>query len=230
MADQSFNGFGNDTFSFLQELRDNNNREWFADNRSRYDEHFLAPAFALVNALEDVARKLSPPHKAEARINGSVRRINRDVRFSKDKSPYSARMHLVFWTGDHPNRSAATHFVLHPEGIGYGVGQWGLTPDQLDIYRRQISDTSVRAEFMQVLNQAEALGCTMGKPALKRTPKGFDAPEEWADLLKHKSLVARTMDDVAVPEALKTSEGVDFVADLLTRLAPFNGWVRSTIG
>ena len=99
MNHSGFSGFDLKIFAFLRDIEQNNNKEWFTDNRDRYDNEYLGPAFDFVNAMYTATAELHPPHNAVAKINGSVRRINRDVRFSKDKSPYNARLHLVFLGG-----------------------------------------------------------------------------------------------------------------------------------
>lgn len=225
-----FNGFGSDTFSYLRDLRDNNNKEWFNQNRGRYEEHFLTPAIHFVTGMEQIAASLNPPHRSAPKINGSIRRIHRDVRFSKDKTPYDARMHLVFWTGDHPNRSAAIHFVLHPESIGYGAGQWALSSDDLDKYRKAIVDKRSRGKFLDCLESAKSIGCEMGPAALKRLPKGYDTEDGWADLLKHKAIVTRTHSPVEIPETLTTDRATDYVTEIFRKLAPLNAWINKALG
>ncbi len=227
---QNFEGFGFETIKFLVDLNRNNNKEWFADNRKRYEQFYLVPAMNYVNAMEEVVQKLSPPHQASAKINGSVRRINRDVRFSKDKSPYQPRIHLVFWTGTHPNRSSAIHLVIHPNGIGYGAGQWVFEPGQIDQMRQAISRSAPRKSLEAALAMAEAAGCTMAAPELKNVPAGFEKDVEWADLYKRKSLVARTMDNVATPKALSNGDAVAWSAELFEKLAPLNHWINTHIG
>lgn len=224
-----FGGFRAETFSFLADLRDNNEKVWFDANRDRYEKYFLTPAIEFVAGMEKVAASLAPPHKSNPKINGSIRRINRDVRFSKNKSPYQARMHLVFWTGDHPNRSSAIHFVLHPDGIGYGAGQWGLSSEALDNYRQAVCDDRQRAELAKVLDLAGSVGSVLEPASLVRVPRGFEADDSWAGLLKRKSIVARTMDDMAVPQVLMGDGAGDYLGNLFAKLAPLNGWINEAL-
>ena len=126
------------TFDYLSDLQANNSRDWFEANRALYETHWKEAALDFIADLSGRMAKLDPALIGEAKLNKSLRRINRDVRFSKDKSPYSGRLHMVFWRGGHPNRSPGMHFVLHPEGIGYGAGQWGLEPAALKRIRERI--------------------------------------------------------------------------------------------
>ncbi len=193
-------GYWTKTQAFLQQLRANNTKEWFEANKAAYDTSWRAPAFALVEAVADEMAALSPALKAEARINGSVRRINRDVRFSKDKTPYSARLHLVFWAGSHPNRSAGMHLVIHPDGYGFGAGAFGLNPDQLAVTRARIMRQEERGTLLQAVAQAQAIGCAFDAPDLKRLPKGHEADPEWEHLLRRKAFVMRTQQNLAGPD------------------------------
>lgn len=82
-----FAGFGKETLRFLRELGRNNERAWFEAHRDDYEAHYLAPAISLVEALGERLVKIAPAVCVEPRVNGSIFRINRDVRFSKDKTP-----------------------------------------------------------------------------------------------------------------------------------------------
>lgn len=208
--------FPKETFAFLSDLEANNSKEWFEANRDRYEAHWKAPALAFIEALAEPMAALDPGLKAEAKINGSLRRINRDVRFSKDKSPYSASCHIVFWAGDHPNRSPGMHFSLHPGGVGYGAGMWGLSPAQLQTWRDMVVDKVEGPKVAAALDAAEAVGCTLGAPSLARLPKGYEAEGRAAELLRHKSLVARTYGNSAKPSVL-TGDGAENWAMEMTR-------------
>lgn len=221
------NGFTKETFIFLKELEKNNTKQWFADNKARYDEHWMAAATGFVQTVAPMMEGLDPMHKSTAKINGSIRRINRDVRFSKDKSPYNARLHMVFWTGDHPQRSPALHIVLHPDHVGYGAGEWGMTPQRLDTYRNSLRKTGKVDALKSALNHAKEVGCDLDKEDLKRVPKGYeDVSDPFVmSLLKHKALVARTLDKGMQVDDFIGAGGMDKIHNLAHRLAPLNKWL-----
>ena len=229
MTQSGFSGFKPDIFAFLHDLEQNNNREWFAENRDRYEIDYLAPAMDFVNAMYEATAALHPSHKAVAKINGSVRRINRDVRFSKDKSPYNARLHLVFWIGDHPNRSAAIHLILDPESIGIGAGQWALNAEQIDQYRIAVSNPASQKGFLKAVERANVVGCEMVPPELKKIPRGFEENADWSSLLRHKSIVCRTFSRIKVPDEMFTSQAVPYFTNLFEKLAPVNAWINKYI-
>ncbi len=217
--------FTPDTFQFLKELDQNNSKEWFDANRTRYEAHWKTPAFEVIDAVAPALLALDPPLKAEARINGSLRRINRDVRFSKDKSPYNASLHLIFWAGGHPNRSAGTHIVLHPNGVGFGAGMWGFQGDLLSKYRARIQDTGDCAALSLALKEAKKVGCDMDKPDLARVPRGFEANGQAATLLRYKSVVARTIETEEEPDLWCGEAGVHRIIEVSKALSPLNKWL-----
>ncbi|MEL7026529.1 MAG: DUF2461 domain-containing protein [Pseudomonadota bacterium] len=206
--------FTPETFAYLRDLADNNSKDWFEANRNRYEAAWKAPALAFIEALAPEMEKLDPSLKAQAKINGSLRRINRDVRFSKDKSPYNASLHLVFWAGDHPNRSPGMHFVIYGGGVGFGAGQWGLQPAQLQTWRDMVVDTVEGPRIIEALDRAAAVGTRLGEPDLARLPKGYDAEGRAAELLRYKSLVSRTFDGLHDAENLTGVGAVDWAMDM----------------
>lgn len=196
-------GFPERTCAFLADLARNNDRAWFAAQKARYQIEWLEPAVEFVTAISDHMAGLTPPHKAEARVNGSIRRLQRDTRFSKDKTPYDPKLHLVFWTGDHPNRSPAIHIVLHPDRLGLGAGHFAMSPPELDRYRDVVAnDAQARQALVGLLERLRSHECTLTDETLKRVPKGHGVSPEHETLLKRKGLVARTHETMFAPEQI----------------------------
>jgi uncharacterized protein (TIGR02453 family) len=216
--------FTNDTFAFLKALEAHSSKQWFDDHRAEYEAHWKEPALAFIDAIapEIAERGL----KAEARVNGSLRRINRDVRFSKDKSPYNARLHLIFWTGMHPNKSPGMHFVLTPSGIGYGAGQFGMEPKTLAVFRDRVVEKADGDALIAALEKAQKVGCEMGKPDLVRLPKGYDAEGRRADLLRYKAIVARTHEREADAGKIIGEGATDWALKMTDALMPLLRWLR----
>ncbi|MEL6518530.1 MAG: DUF2461 family protein [Pseudomonadota bacterium] len=88
-------GLTPETFAYLRDLAANNDRVWFEDNRDRYNVHRMTPAKSVVAALGQVVEGFRPQLRAELAIKKSIRRINRDTRFSKDKTPYGPQIRLI---------------------------------------------------------------------------------------------------------------------------------------
>lgn len=228
MTAAAFKGFSDETFAFLRDLEANNTKDWFEANRKRYAAIWKGEAQDLIAALSAPMSRLDPPLKAVPRLNGSLRRINRDVRFSKDKTPYSPRLHLIFWAGEHPNRSPGMHLVLHPDGIGYGAGAWGYEPAALKVLRKRIMDPADRKALIDAIEQARAVGSDLDEPALKTLPKGFETAEgDWTHLLRRKGFVMRTMSRVKRPAWISGPEAAERIMELTRAQMPFIRWLHA---
>lgn len=107
-----FNGFPKEYFSFFNNLKKNNSKQWFEKHRGEYDEFVMHPAREFVTGMGEKLRKIAPEVNAIPKINKSLFKINRDVRFSKDKSPYKTYMGIWLWEGDR-KRMESSGFYLH---------------------------------------------------------------------------------------------------------------------
>lgn len=220
-------GFSDETFAFLAGLEANNSRDWLEANRASYEAHWKDAALSFIADVSERMAALKPPLAAEPRLNGSLRRINRDVRFSSDKSPYNPRLHMIFWHGAHPNRSPAVHFVLDSSGIGYGAGQFGLEPAKLAAFRQRIVDRRDGDALIAALDEAEKIGCRMGEPELARLPQGFEAKGRRAELLRHKAIVARTFEQRADPSRIIGPAAADWVMGTSGAMMPLVRWLAA---
>jgi uncharacterized protein (TIGR02453 family) len=95
-----FAGFPPATLRFLGDLAENNTKAWFDEHRADYESNWVAPAKAFVSAAGEALTDLAPRIEAQPRVNGSIFRVNRDTRFSKDKSPYKDHLDFWFWEGE----------------------------------------------------------------------------------------------------------------------------------
>ena len=215
------------TFDFLADLAANNRKDWFDANRDNYEAYWKAPALDFIAAVAEGMARLDPPLQAAPRLNGSLRRINRDVRFSKDKSPYNARLHMIFWAGAHPNRSPGFHIVLDPDGVGHGSGMWGFEGAVLARYRERLMDPSDADALIAALDMAAGTGATLDEPALKTLPKGFAGDGRVGELLRQKGVVARTHDARAAPATIIGAGGPDWALKLAETHAPLIRWLAA---
>ena len=122
----AFSGLPADYFKFFAELSANNNREWFNDNKPRFRESVQEPLAAFVEAMAPRLRKISKHFVADPRLNGgSVFRIYKDVRFSKDKTPYKTHGAVQFRHALGKNAHAPGFYVhLDQKEIFHGGGVW----------------------------------------------------------------------------------------------------------
>jgi len=223
----SFAGFSEEVLNFLKDLKAHNDKAWFDANRQRFDELVIAPSLELVASLSGPLSRLTPALSAVPKVNGSIRRIHRDTRFSKDKTPYHTHVHLVFWAGDHPNRSPGVHVVLADDHFGFGAGHWAFDDTALQRYRAQVMSDGGTA-VAAAIEAVRPLGVALDQPALARVPAGFDAEAPGADWLRHKGLVVKAGRRPYPPE-LFGPDAVDHIASLCAGLAPLNRYLVESV-
>lgn len=213
---------------FLNELSANNTKDWFDAHRALYQSAWVEPALGFIAAMAGPLGKLDPPLSAVPKVNGSLRRINRDVRFSKDKRPYSTQLHLVFWAGAHPNKAPGFHLVVSPDHWGFGAGHWAFEPAQLDAYRKAVTSKDGAKSLAAALAKAEAIGCIADEPQLARVPKGFEAEEPVATMLRRKGVVVKS-GDLPMADELFGPKAVDFALGKCKGLMPLIRWLDRTV-
>jgi uncharacterized protein (TIGR02453 family) len=222
----SFRGFPEDGLRFLDELALNNNKQWFDSNRPRFEQSLLDPAKDFVVELGgQLQERVSPEIHAEPRINGSIMRMNRDIRFSKDKSPYKTWFGLWFWEGDHRSMECSGFYLgLTPNEVSLGAGRHGFEKESLDRYRAAVADPKLGPELQQAVEAVRAAGdYEIGGRSYKQVPAGFDRNHERADLLLHGGLHAgATFVD---PPELHTPGFVDFALRHYLAMAPVHRWL-----
>jgi uncharacterized protein (TIGR02453 family) len=184
--------FSPDLFGFLEELAAHNDRAWFAANKARYLAEVQEPALAFV---EDVGLRLpdevSPHIVADARPSGgSLFRIHRDVRFSKDKSPYKTHVGIQF-RHEKARDVHAPGFYLHlePGSVFLGCGIWHPGGDTLHAIRTAIASRPGRWQAV-VEDPAFRERFRLGGDALRRPPAGFDREHPLIEELKRKDFIA----------------------------------------
>ena len=179
--------FGPELFSFLRDLRANNDREWFAANRDRYEEQLLEPALAFIDAFAARLAKISPHFRADARPSGgSLFRIYRDTRFSKDKSPYKTNLGIHFRHERAKDAYApATTCISGPTRSLRAAASGTRTPLVRRASARRSSPTrrAGRARLARVRSRSVS---SSAATSLKRVPSWADAEHPLADDLKRK--------------------------------------------
>jgi uncharacterized protein (TIGR02453 family) len=137
----SFQGFTADSFRFFEELARNNQKAWFDQNRARYDQHVVEVFRSLLVALTPFLLKLNVHFETGGKTNGNFSRINRDIRFSKDKSPYKSNFYLYVYDGRHDRGHAGRLYVgLSADclTVGFSIyGSWRGPKGALEILFRK---------------------------------------------------------------------------------------------
>lgn len=196
MAD--FTGFTREAIDFLVELAANNDRAWFQPRKDDYERLLKRPMEDLCLALADVFDARGLPLVADPAR--SPFRIYRDVRFSKDKSPYKTAVAASFpWRDATRDDRMGAYFHFEPGSMSAGGGMWHPDPARLAAWRRLVADDPARVHA--AIDDARFLsevGPIRGE-TLSRVPAGFAKDHPDADLLRLKDVIwSRPLSDADV--------------------------------
>ena len=185
--------FTAELFQFLRELRQHNDREWFLANKDRYETAVRDPFLRLIADLGPRLKTVSPNFVADpSPVGGSMMRIYRDLRFSKDKTPYKTFVAAHF---EHQNavngESPAFYLRFEPGGSTVGGGVWRPPPPVL----REIRDAIVaKPDKWQkaVSGRSFRSGCGMVGESLKKAPPGYDPDHPLIEDIKRRDFATST--------------------------------------
>jgi uncharacterized protein (TIGR02453 family) len=179
------------TLKFLEELAVNNNREWFKENKSRYEEQVLDVALRFIQSMQDPLHEIAPHFVAQAtRMGGSLMRVYRDTRFSKNKLPYKTNIGIQFRHELAKNVHAPGYYVhIDPDQVFLGAGMWRPESDPLRGIRERIA-ARPREWKRAVGDRAFRRHFELGGESLTRPPRGFDKDHELIEDIKRKSFIA----------------------------------------
>lgn len=196
------------SFYFLDTLKKNNNREWFAANK----ELFLNEQAVVEDFAEALLRELNTHDVIETPSGKkSLYRVYRDVRFSNDKTPYKTN-----WSGSFRRaakyRRGGYYFHIEPGNSFVGGGFWNPNPQDIKLIREDIAFDA--APLRAILNNADFISSfqTLKGDQVKTAPKGFPADHEAIDLLRYKQflLVRRFTDDEVLSAGFLTAASTGF--------------------
>ena len=179
------------TISFLKELSENNHRDWFAENKQRYEDLVRTPALAFIESMEPALLQVSPYVEARAqKVGGSLMRVYRDTRFGTDKTPYKTNIGIHFRHARAKDVHAPGYYVhIEPDDVFFGAGIWH--PDSATLLAVRTLMTEHPEEWQAV--KKKVLGRSdfaFSGDSLKRAPKGFDPEHKLIDDLKRKDFIA----------------------------------------
>lgn len=213
--------FSKETVAFLTALRENNNRDWFEDNRARFHAVVRDPA-------QDFAAELSRllEVRGKRQITARIFRTHRDLRFSKDKTPYNTHVHISFLPADAPPEAPACMVGLEPGKLTLGAGMLRFTPRQLERWREGVAGPR-GAELQDMTDVLLGRGCSLPEPELARVPKPYAQDHPHGDLLRRKGFAIWWHS-----EDTELSYGPDGPERCLEKLAsfePVTDWLIATV-
>lgn len=192
-AFSSKSSFTTKSFEFLRELKKNNDREWFANNKSRYENDVLGPAIEFVQQMQPLVTKYSRYLLAEPkRVGGSIMRIYRDTRFSKDKTPYKTNVGIHFRHSIGGDVHAPGLYVhLEPDACFLAAGIWMPPSEPLSQIRQFIIENEL--DWKKVRSNTKFLArFKLDGESLKTAPRGIDPNHPQIEDLRRKSFAGVT--------------------------------------
>lgn len=174
------------TFAFLRKLTANNNREWFIENKAEYDstrENFIGFCDEILSEI-----KLMDVRFYDTKIKDCIFRINRDIRFSKDKRPYKENYSAAFGIGGRSSGKVDYYFHLQNDNNFLGGGMWQPSPEHLAKFRQEIDYAPEKLKAIIEEPDFRKYFPIIEGQKLKRPPKGYSEDHPDIDLLKYKDL------------------------------------------
>jgi len=205
----AFRGWPVESLEFYEGLEADNSKTFWERNRDVYETAVRAPMETL---LEELASEWG---------EGRIFRPYRDLRFSRDKTPY--KTHIGAMVGD------AGYVQLNADGLAAGCGMWEMAPDQLERFREAVAADRSGTELVGIVATARVAGLeVMAREVLKTAPRGYPKDHPRIELLRFKGLV--TWRDWPAGAWLGTRKAKDRVVGFLRASAPLAGWLRTHVG
>jgi uncharacterized protein (TIGR02453 family) len=178
-----------ESLSFLRALKRNNRREWFQPRKEQFDAEVRAPMLAIVERLADDLRSIAPEIVVDPKK--AMYRIDRDTRFSENKTPYKTHVAAVFpWRGLAKHEGAGLYFHVSPDDVWMGGGMYSPQTAQLQAVREHIAGNVRR---MRAIVESPGFRRHVGElegERLQRVPRGFPKDHAGAEYLKYRQFLA----------------------------------------
>lgn len=215
-------------FSFLRDLAENNDRDWFKAHQDLYEEYVREPALEFINDFAAPLKKISPHFVADSRtVGGSLFRIQRDTRFGTDKTPYKLNTGMQFRHIAGKDAHAPGFYMhLQPGECFIGVGLWRPeTKVAYEIRDAIAEDPAVwkRASRAKRFTQVFELS----GESLKRPPRGYDEDHALIEDLKRKDFIASAR---VTQKAVTSDTFMAEYTDSCKRSAPFMKFLCEAVG
>ena len=205
----AFRGWPAEALEFFEGLEAENTKAYWERNKQVYQDIVRAP-------MEELLAELEP-----AFGEGRVFRPYRDVRFSKDKSPYKTAIGATV--------GGSGYVQLDAHGLAAGSGMWEMAPDQLERYREAVDRDRSGTALAKLVEEARSMGIgVMGHGELKTAPRGYAKDHPRVELLRYKGLA--TWQEWPAGAWLGTKRAKDRVVTLLERSRPVADWLGKNVG
>ena len=212
--------FTKDAISFYEALKQNNNKEWFAENRYIYDTKVIPQAKEYIMDMGQKLKSIVPDINYAPKIDGSIFRIHKDARINKGKAPFKTHLGIIFWTGN--ARLSNPCFYLHIEPPFYytGVGIARFSPEILSSYRFMVNSKKYQNTLINIKNTVQANYFNILGDKLKNVPKGIEPVNHTAaQFLKYKSIYIN--DEMPINKDFYSDNFFSYTFDIFSKMKDF---------
>jgi len=222
--DIRFQGFTKECLTFFLDLEMNNETAWFNSHRTEYETYVLEPSRRFVTDMGERLAEIAPGIVADPRVNRSLFRINRDTRFSRDKTPYKTHLGIWFWEGSLSRMECSGfYFHLEPERLLLAAGVYQFTKSQLDKYREYVVHSKHGKALTDAIDAVVGNGYELGGEHYKRIPRGYDPNHKNARFLLYNGL--GVMIESEIPDECMTPGLIDYCFERFEHMLPLHQWL-----
>lgn len=224
----SFSGFPESGLAFLRELAQHNDRDWFEAHRAAWDEGIAPAMLSWCGDLAERLRDVMPALVFQPRVGGSLYRLNRDTRFSRDKSPYKTHVAALLWEGGDKHDAPGVYLHVAPDEVIVAGGIYVFEEARLERYRKLLHNPASVERLSSALSAAKKAQLKLHvDDKLQRAPRGFDPEGPLAELSKYKGL---TVGKTSKPAAwLHSKEALDRSEAVARAYLPLHQWLRDEL-
>lgn len=223
-----FQGFPAGGLAFLQDLAAHNDREWFEAHRSAWDAEIVPAMLEWCGALAARLRDAMPGLVFVPRVGGSIYRLNREIRFSRDKRPYKTHVAALLWDGAEKHDAPAVYLHVAPAEVIFGGGIYAFEDARLDRWRKLLHSGPSTERLEAALASVKKSGLKLEiSDKLPRPPRGFDPEGPQAELSTYKGLAVVRRTKPAT--WLHTAEALDRAEAAARAYAPLHSWMRDEL-
>lgn len=180
--------------------------------------------------MGDRLHPIAPGINADPRINRSLFRINRDTRFSRDKTPYKTHLGIWFWEGAGPRMERSGFYIqVEPDRLSIGAGIYRFTPPMLEKYRDRVIDRRHGAALRDAVEEVASSGpYTLGDARYKRVPRGYDPDHPNAKFLLFDGFWMGM--ETPIPEEFSTPAFPEWCFEHCVNVLPVHRWLQDLLG
>ena len=217
--------FTKEAVNFYENLKKNNNKEWFAENRHIYDNIIIPNAKDYVTDMGQKLKTIVPDIQYAPKIDGSIFRIHKDARINKGKAPFKTHLGIIFWSGN--SRLSNPCFYLHIEPPFYytGVGIARFSPEILSSYRFMVNSKKYQDTLINIKNTVQTNYFNILGDKLKNVPKGIEPVNHTAaEFLKYKSIYIN--DEMPINKDFYSETFFSYTFDVFKKLVCFFNFLK----